>query len=116
MKVSTWVPVEKKRTVDGVETVDRFRRPKTATVFHVSQTDAVKPNGKARRRIDARIDARQAAVNPGTIHGDQDDPDPNGPRPLTKAEHAANQREYDRANADYRGESLADLMGDNDGW
>ncbi len=39
VKVTTWIPVEKKGEVDGVETVTRFRRPKTATVFHITQTD-----------------------------------------------------------------------------
>jgi N-terminal domain of anti-restriction factor ArdC len=43
VKVCTWVPVEKKE--DDAETgeakVSSFKRPWTATVFHVSQTEPV---------------------------------------------------------------------------
>ena len=42
VKVVTWIPVTKtERSEDGTENVRSFRRPKTAVVFHVSQTKAV---------------------------------------------------------------------------
>ena len=42
VKVVTWVSMTKKTAADdGTEKVEGFRRPKTTTVFHVSQTDAL---------------------------------------------------------------------------
>ena len=38
VKVITWVPMTKKSKVAG-EADDSFRRPKSATVFHISQTE-----------------------------------------------------------------------------
>lgn len=42
VKVVTFVPVEKKDPTTG-EVVDRFRKPHTTTVFHVSQTVELAP-------------------------------------------------------------------------
>lgn len=39
VKVSTFIPCKEKDPETGEETGNTFRRPKTATVFHVSQTD-----------------------------------------------------------------------------
>ena len=46
--VQTWVPIEAKVDTETGETVRKAgRRPKTAVVFHVSQTEANSPvNGK----------------------------------------------------------------------
>ena len=42
VKVVTFIPMTKKTTDDdGQETTEEFRRPKTTTVFHVSQTKAL---------------------------------------------------------------------------
>ena len=42
VKIVTWIPVSKKRVdTDGNEKVDSWKRPKTATVFHISQTQAL---------------------------------------------------------------------------
>ena len=41
VKVKTWVPIDRKKVVDGVETIKTITRPKFATVFHVSQTKGV---------------------------------------------------------------------------
>ena len=43
VKVTTYVPCDKKTRdkATGEETVTSFRRPKVATVFHVSQTDLI---------------------------------------------------------------------------
>ena len=46
VQVTTRVPMER-RSVDasGEETVERFSRPKMATVFHITQTDASEGGG-----------------------------------------------------------------------
>ena len=42
VKICTWVPMEKtEKTEEGKTEVVTFKRPRTATVFHISQTDAI---------------------------------------------------------------------------
>jgi len=42
VKVTTWIPIDKMQTdEDGMEIVTTSRRPKTAVVFHVSQTKSL---------------------------------------------------------------------------
>ena len=40
VKVVTWIPIDEKRNTAGEVTHKAGRRPKSATVFHVSQTEA----------------------------------------------------------------------------
>ena len=48
VKVCTWVPVEKKEidAATGEEKLSSYKRPWTATVFHISQTDPLSREGK----------------------------------------------------------------------
>ena len=47
VQVTTWIPCSRKeRTADGSEKTVEFCRPKTATVFHVSQTKAIEWDGR----------------------------------------------------------------------
>lgn len=41
IKIVTWVPMTKKKTPDDTDPEQIGRRPKTTTVFHVSQTDPI---------------------------------------------------------------------------
>ena len=74
VKVTTWVPAQGKEETDpdtGEKKEGRgFRVCKFATVFHVSQTDPIKP-GKLTKRDFARRDmARSQSAWNQTMHGD----------------------------------------------
>jgi hypothetical protein len=74
VKITTWVPAAGKEETDP-DTGEKkegsgFRVCKSATVFHVSQTDPIKP-GKLTKRDYARRDmARSQAAWNQTMHGD----------------------------------------------
>lgn len=53
--ITTWVAVPEKRDSSGTVTHPAGRRPKTATVFHISQTDPP-PASAGAARPDARCD------------------------------------------------------------
>jgi hypothetical protein len=74
VKVTTWVPATGKEEIDadtGEKKEGRgFRVCKFATVFHVSQTDPIKPGTLTKRDYARRDMARSQAAWNQTMHGD----------------------------------------------